>query len=156
MSGLTIQASCFKETDIYGRLCDCFLGLEHLRFRSFCFLCSVPVRQCCCVWASLRVPGGFPGASVSVVCALRGSLSRPRWVPCCCICGWCLGSTGCGVMCVMVRCMCSGLAGGLPFVARVGLLACVGGLAFIVCLCLWWFPTPVPACLCIPNHRVSL
>ena len=100
MSGLTIQASCFKETDIYGRLCDYFLGLEHLRFRSFCFLCSVPVRQCCCVWASLRVPGGFPGASVSVVCALRGSLSRPRWVPCRRVCGWCLVGTGCGVRCL--------------------------------------------------------
>ena len=36
---------------------------------------------------------------------------------------------------------------GLPFVTRVALLACVCGLAFIVCL--WWFPALVPACLCI-------
>ena len=28
----------------------------------------------------------------------------------------------------------SGLAGGLPFVARVALLACVGGLAFVLCV----------------------
>ena len=40
----------------------------------------------------------------------------------------------------------------LPFVARVALLACVGGLTFIVRVCLWWFH----ACLCIPNHHVSL
>ena len=33
----------------------------------------------------------------------------------------------------MVRCLYSGLVGGLPFVARVALLACVGGLAFVVC-----------------------
>ena len=46
--------------------------------------------------------------------------------------------------------------GGLLFVARVALLACVGGLTFIVRVCLWWFPALVPACLCIPNHRVSL
>ena len=34
---------------------------------------------------------------------------------------------------VLVRCLYSGLVGGLPFVARVALLACVGGLAFVVC-----------------------
>ena len=54
---------------------------------------------------------------------------------------------------VMVRCMYSGLAGGLPFVA---LLACVGGLKFIAHVCLWWFPALVPAFLCTPKHRVSL
>ena len=27
------------------------------------------------------------------------SLSRPRWVPCPCVCAWCLSGTGCGVMC---------------------------------------------------------
>ena len=32
-----------------------------------------------------------------------------------------------------VRCLFSGLVGGLPFVARVAWLACVGGLAFVVC-----------------------
>ena len=46
--------------------------------------------------------------------------------------------------------------GGLPFVARVALLACVGGLTLIVRVCIWWFPALVPACLCIPHHRVSL
>ena len=34
---------------------------------------------------------------------------------------------------VLVRCLYSGLVGGLPFMARVALLACVGGLAFSVC-----------------------
>ena len=34
---------------------------------------------------------------------------------------------------VLVRCLYSGLVGGLPFTARVALLACVGGLAFVVC-----------------------
>ena len=62
----------------------------------------------------------------------------------------------CWVCGVLVRCMCRGLAGRLLFVARVALLACVGGLAFVVCVCLWWFPAIHPACLCIPNHRVSL
>ena len=33
----------------------------------------------------------------------------------------------------LTRCLYSGLVGGLPFVARVALLACVGGLAFVVC-----------------------
>ena len=33
---------------------------------------------------------------------------------------------------VLVRCFYSGLVGGLPFVARVALLDCVGGLAFVV------------------------
>ena len=58
----------------------------------------------------------------------------------------------------LVRCMCSGVAGGLAFVARVGLLACVGGLACIVCecVCLWWFPALVPACLYLPKHRIDL
>ena len=36
---------------------------------------------------------------------------------------------------MLVRCMYSGLVAGLPFVARVVLLACCGGLAFIVCVC---------------------
>ena len=34
---------------------------------------------------------------------------------------------------VLVTFMYSGLVGGLPVVARVALLACVGGLAFVVC-----------------------
>ena len=57
---------------------------------------------------------------------------------------------------LVVKCMYSGLVGGLPFVARVALLACVGGLTFIVRVCLLRFPALVPACLCIPIHRVSL
>ena len=32
----------------------------------------------------------------------------------------------------------------------------VGGLAFLVRVCLWWFPALVPDCFCIPNHRVPL
>ena len=32
-----------------------------------------------------------------------------------------------------VTCLYSALVGGLPFVARVALLDCVGGLAFVVC-----------------------
>ena len=34
---------------------------------------------------------------------------------------------------MLVRCFYSGLVVGLPFVALVALLACVGGLAFVVC-----------------------
>ena len=34
---------------------------------------------------------------------------------------------------VLVRCLYSGLVGGLPLIARVALLASVGGLAFVVC-----------------------
>ena len=45
--------------------------------------------------------------------------------------------------------------GGLPFVARVALLACVGGLAVIVRVCLWWFPALVSDCVCMLNHCVS-
>ena len=45
---------------------------------------------------------------------------------------------------MLVRCFYSGLVGGLPFVARVALLACIGGLAFVVCayggFLLWLLP----------------
>ena len=51
--------------------------------------------------------------------------------------------------------MYSGLVGGLLFVVRAALLACVGRLAFIVRVCLRGFPALVPACLRIPNHRAS-
>ena len=34
---------------------------------------------------------------------------------------------------VLVRCLYSGLVGGLPFIDHVALLACVGGLAFVFC-----------------------
>ena len=43
---------------------------------------------------------------------------------------WHRGRCACGVL---VRYLYSGLVGGLPFMARVALLACVGGLAFVVC-----------------------
>ena len=33
----------------------------------------------------------------------------------------------------LVRCLCNGLVGKLPSMGRVALLACVGGLAFVVC-----------------------
>ena len=125
------------------------------------FICYGPARRRWRVGASSRALRGCPGASASVVCALRGSLSCTWWVPRPCVSVWCLWH--------MVRCdvrvVCwlddftaawSGIGvGGLPFVARVALLACVGGLTFIVRVCLWWFPALVPACLCIPNHCVS-
>ena len=77
-------------------VCDWVRGVDHLSFRPFCLLrSSAPALPC---WASSRAPGGCPSASVSVVCALRESLSRPRWVPCPCVCVWCLGGTGYGVM----------------------------------------------------------
>ena len=46
---------------------------------------------------------------------------------------------------MLVRCFYNGLVGGLPFVARVALLACIGGLAFLVCVfgggfLLWLLP----------------
>ena len=55
-----------------------------------------------------------------------------------------------------VRCMCSALVGGLLFAARAALLACVGGLAFLIRLCLRWFPALVSDCPGMPNHHVSL
>ena len=38
------------------------------------------------------------------------------------------------------RCMYSGLVGRLLFAARAALLACVGGLTCLMCVCLRWFP----------------
>ena len=52
-------------------------------------------------------------------------------------------------------CACSGCRAA-AFVARVALLACIGGLAFVVCVCLWYLPALVRACLRIPNHSISL
>ena len=46
--------------------------------------------------------------------------------------------------------------GGVLFVAHAALLACAGGLAFLVCVCLWWFLALVFHCLCMPNHHVPL
>ena len=37
---------------------------------------------------------------------------------------------------VLVRCMYSAMDGGLLFAARAALLACIGGLAFLVRVCL--------------------
>ena len=51
--------------------------------------------------------------------------------------------------------MYSGLDGGLPFVARAALLACVGALALAVRECPYLFPALVPDCSCIPDHPVS-
>ena len=56
---------------------------------------------------------------------------------------------------MLVRCFYSGLVGGLPFVARVALLDCIGGLAFVVCafgsFLLWFliaYACPATASLC--------
>ena len=51
---------------------------------------------------------------------------------------------------VLVGCVCSGLVGGMPCMAHAALLACVGELAFIVRVCLRWFPALVHDCLCNP------
>ena len=53
-----------------------------------------------------------------------------------------------------MSCMCSCMAGGLLFVPRTAMSACVSGLAFPVRVCLRWFPAVVSEC--IPNHHVSL
>ena len=52
--------------------------------------------------------------------------------------------------------MYSALIGGLLFAARAALMACVGGLAFLVRVCLRWFPALVSYFLCMLNHHVSL
>ena len=83
--------------DMYVRVCACVLGLDRLRFHTFClFHPSTPALRCLGF-----ITRGCPGASVSVVCALCGSLSRPRRVQCWRVCDWCLGGTGCGVICVV-------------------------------------------------------
>ena len=56
----------------------------------------------------------------------------------------------------VVICMYSSLVGELLFAARAALLACVGGLAFLMRVCLRWFPALNSDCLCMPNHHVSL
>ena len=58
------------------------------------FVCFDTARRRCGVWVSFRAPWGYPGALISVVRTLRGSLSRPRWVPCPRVCAWCLGGPG--------------------------------------------------------------
>ena len=140
----------------------CVLGLcpefvaSQIPFIVFClFRPSAPALQCL---GLIMSAGGYPGASVSVVCALRGSLSRPRMVPCCCVCGWCLGGTGCGVMRlwspvqmhvqrpgwgIAVCCPCSVV--GLRWWAGV----------YRARVCLRWFLAVVSDCLRMPNH-VSL
>ena len=52
--------------------------------------------------------------------------------------------------------MYSSLVGGLLFEACAALLACVGGQAFIVRVCLRWFPALVSDCLRMPNRHDSL
>ena len=51
--------------------------------------------------------------------------------------------------------MYSSLVGGLLFAARAVLLACVGGLAFVVRVCLQWFPALVSDCLRMLNNHIS-
>ena len=46
------------------------------------------------------------------------------------------------------------LVAGLLVGARAAFLACIGGLAFLMRVCLRWFPALVPDCFCIPHHRV--
>ena len=60
---------------------------------------------------------------------------------------------------VLVRCFHSGLIGGLPFVARVAFLACIGGLAFVVCafggFLLWlWIASACPTIASLCNKDV--
>ena len=55
-----------------------------------------------------------------------------------------------------MKCIYSGLVRGLLFAARAALLACIGGLAFLIRVCLWCIPALVSDCLCMPNHHVSL
>ena len=46
--------------------------------------------------------------------------------------------------------------GGCFLAPRAVLLACVGGLAFLVRVCLRWLPALVTNCLCMLNHHISL
>ena len=55
----------------------------------------------------------------------------------------------------LVICMYSGLVGGLLFVACAAMLACVGGLAFLMRVCPGGIPALVSECLCMHNHHVS-
>ena len=55
-----------------------------------------------------------------------------------------------------VLCMCGVLVVGLLYAARAPSLAYVGGLAFLMCVCLRWFPALVSDCLYMPHHHVSL
>ena len=68
------------QVDMYVRVCVIGFGVSTVS-DSVRFVCYGPARRRCHVWASLQALGGCLGASVSVVYALRGSLSRPRWVP---------------------------------------------------------------------------
>ena len=76
--------------------------------------------------------------------ALRKNYDQLFWLRTVPVCG------------VLFRCMYSALVGGLPFVARAALLACVRGMAFLVRVCLRWFPALVSDCLYMPNHCISL
>ena len=81
--------------------------------------------------AVLFVTAQRAGAAVSGLHHALGGCRAPVSVPDASVAQdavWC----ECGVL---VRCLYRGLVGGLPFVALVALLACVGGLAFIMCVC---------------------
>ena len=56
----------------------------------------------------------------------------------------------------MFGCMYRALIGGLRLGAHAALLACVGGLTFLMRACLRWDYPLVSDCLCIPHHHVSL
>ena len=52
---------------------------------------------------------------------------------------------------------CGAYRGELPVAARVALLACAVGMTiFRQCMCLWWCPALVPACVYQPHYRLSL
>ena len=132
--------------------------------------------QAWCAHACNQQGCSFGSGRISRVVFILGTESSPatRQV------GIPSGDTGCGVMCWLDACtsnlhIYSGLVGGLPFMARVPIQrdAVVGYLhrqsvcgscsvvglswwAGVCCVCLLWFPALAPACLCIPNHRVSL
>ena len=56
----------------------------------------------------------------------------------------------------LIRCMYGAPLGGLLFAARAASLACVGELAFLIRVCLRWFPALVSGCLCMPYQHISL
>ena len=113
-------------------VCDCVRDLDRLRFRPFC-LFSPSALALLCLGSITGGAVGLPRRlGFSCMCVARVPVAPAVGaVP---LCVW-LVPRWHRVRCdVLVRCMCCGLAGKLPFVARVSLLACVGGLAFIVCV----------------------
>ena len=47
-------------------------------------------------------------------------------------------------------------SGGLLFAPHAALLACAGGLAYFVHVCLRWLPALVSDCLGMPDYHVSV